>query len=346
MPISAKTHRISGAQTTSILVVGSSVMLAMWIVVITAVNEAQRTSVQQLMIVLLASVATALLCGLVIESRCRAQRETELAAEQAKLESTNRQLEESKKRVEEASTAKSLFLANMSHELRTPLNAIIGFSEIIKDQVMGPAATKHYIEYAGDIFYSGQHLLALIANVLDISKIEAGKMVLDEELIEIDDLVRTSVALLERYGKQNRIALDANLPKEAPSIRGDKPKLRQVLIDLLSNAMKFSLEEGRVSLRFEFPASGELVMVVADEGIGMSPDEITIALEPFAQVDNTLVKRFEGTGIGLPLAKRLVDLHGGKLCIESVKHAGTTVRVYLPANRVVRREQTQAANAA
>ncbi len=235
----------------------------------------------------------------------------------------------------------------MSHELRTPLNAIIGFSEIIKDQIMGPAATKHYIEYAGDIFYSGQHLLALIANVLDISKIEAGKMVLDEELIDIDDVVRTSVALLERYGKRNRIALDADLPKEAPPIRGDKPKLRQVLIDLLSNAMKFSPEEGRVSLRFELAASGELVIVVSDKGIGMSPDEITIALEPFAQVDNTLVKRFEGTGIGLPLAKRLVELHGGKLAVDSVKHAGTTVRVYLPANRVVRREQqAQAANAA
>jgi signal transduction histidine kinase len=150
----------------------------------------------------------------------------------------------------------------MSHELRTPLNAIIGFSEIIKDQVMGPAATKHYVKYAGDIFYSGHHLLAL--------------------------------------------------PKDGLSIRGDKPKLRQVLIDLLSNATKFSSDEGLVRLWSEFPVNGELVIVVSDTGIGMSPDEIRIALEPFEQVDNPLVKRYEGAGIGLPLAKRLVELHGGE----------------------------------
>jgi signal transduction histidine kinase len=337
MRFNPKPRRTIPAQTTSILV-GSSVMLAMWIVV-TVSNNAARTAAQQMLIVLLASVATALLYGLVKESRCRAQREAELAAEQAKLEAINLQLEESRKRAEDASTAKSLFLANMSHELRTPLNAIIGFSEIIKKQVTGPAGMKNCAEYAEDILNSGQHLLALVVNVLDISKIEAGKMSLDEDLIEIANLIKASVALLDQRGKNNRITLEIDPPKTAPLVQGDELKLRQVLINLLSNAIKFTPEGGRVTIRFDLAPNGELVISVSDTGIGMSPDEIAIALEPFAQVDNGLVKSYEGTGIGLPLAKRLVELHGGKLALESVKDAGTTVHIHLPANRVVRRAE-------
>jgi signal transduction histidine kinase len=223
----------------------------------------------------------------------------------------------------------------MSHELRTPLNAIIGFSEIIKNQVMDPAAVENCAEYAEGILSSGQHLLALIGDILDIAKIEAGKMSLDEELIEIAALVKASAALLDQRGTHKRITLETELPKEAPLIRGDELKLRQVLLNLLSNAIKFTPEGGRVNVRLELAPNGELVIAVSDTGIGMSPDEITIALEPFGQVDNGLAKGYEGTGIGLPLAKRLVELHGGKLAVESVKDAGTTIRINLPVDRVV-----------
>jgi two-component system cell cycle sensor histidine kinase PleC len=339
MRFDAGPRRTSPVQTTSILV-GGSIVLAIWIVVTASINGTQQTAVQQLMIVLLSGIATMLLCGLVSESRRRAQREIELAAEQAKLEATNLQLEESKGRAETASTAKSLFLANMGHELRTPLNAIIGFSAIIKKETVGqgPAAIQKCAEYADDIFDSGQRLLALIENILDISKIDAGKMSLDEEPIEIADLVNASVAhVLHQRGNHNLITLETNLPKEAPLFRGDKLKLSRVLINLLSNGIKFTPEGGRVAIRFELAPQGELVISVSDTGIGMSPDEITIALEPFAQVDNALDKHYEGTGIGLPLAKRLVELHGGTLAIESVKDVGTIVRTYLPADRVIGR---------
>jgi two-component system, cell cycle sensor histidine kinase PleC len=333
MRFSGTLTRTHPAQETSILV-GGSITLAIWIVVTVSVN--QQPAIQQLMIVLLASVATALLYALHRESQCRAQREAELASKQATLEATNLELEESRARAEEACTAKSLFLANMSHELRTPLHAIIGFSEIIKNQAMGPAGLKSYGEYAGNIFSSGEHLLALIGNILDISKIEVGRMVLDEELIEISDLVKASVAFLNQRGSCDRITLETDVPNEPPLIRGDELKLRQALNNLLSNAIKFTPEGGRVTVRFEFAPDGELVISVSDTGIGMSPDEITVALEPFSQVDSSFIKRYEGTGIGLPLAKRLVELHGGTLAIESVKEVGTTVRAHLPANRVVR----------
>jgi signal transduction histidine kinase len=334
MRLSATLSRTNPMQTTSFLV-SSSITLAIWIVVTVSVNK--QPAIQQLMIVLLASIATALLYALVRESNCRGQREIELADKQVKLEAINIELEESKKCAEQASKAKSLFLANMSHELKTPLNAIIGFSETIKNQAMSPAVMKNCAEYAEGILSSGHHLFELISNILDISKIEAGRMALDDELIEIASLAKASIALLGQRGKNKLITLETDLPEEAPLIRGDEPKLRQALINLLSNAIKFTPEGGRVTIRFELARNGEFIIAVADTGIGMSPDEITIALEPFEQVDNGLAKLYDGTGIGLPLAKRLIELHGGKLAVESVKGAGTTIRAYLPVNRVVRR---------
>ena len=332
--LDAKSRGISPAQTTSILV-GGSVIFAIWIVVTTSINTPQQTAVQQLMIVLLSSIATALLCGLVIEGQRRAQRERDLAAKQAELEATNLQLEESRQRAVQASAAKSLFLANMSHELKTPLNAIIGFSEIIKNQAVNPAGMRNCAEYAEGILSSGHHLFELIGNILDISKIEAGRASLDEGLIEIASLIRAAVALVNQRGRQKRITLEVDGLEGAPLIRGDELKLRQALLNLLSNAIKFTPEDGRVAIRLEPARNGEFIIAVSDTGIGMSPDEIAIALEPFRQVDDGPAKLYEGTGIGLPLAKRLVELHGGKLVVESAKDAGTTIRVYLPASRVV-----------
>ena len=246
------------------------------------------------------------------------------------------QLIEAKNSAEAASRAKSEFLANMSHELRTPLNAIIGFSQIIKDQSMGPDNTKRYAEYAQDIWTSGEHLLELINNVLDISKIEAGKFELSEETLDPAEIVRESVMAVQNQIALKKVALEIRPPETPVFVHADALRLRQILINLLSNAAKFTPEGGKITVAIEAGQSGPLSFVVSDTGIGMSPKEVKVALETFGQVENTLVKRYEGLGLGLPLAKRFIERHGGRLVIDSVKGTGTVIRVELPAERVLR----------
>jgi|SRR5665213_1978953 len=294
----------------------------------------------------LAVIATLLLGGLAIylmrEIERRAARDIELAEERNKLnmanielQAANSDLKESKERAEVANQAKSLFLANMSHELRTPLNAIIGFSQIIKDQTMGPVGKPVYADYANDIFGAGEHLLEIITNLLDISKIEAGKTELSDEVIDPAEIVAASLAAVRVQADKKKIALAVHIPPRTPFIRGDALRLRQVLINLLSNAVKFT-EAGQVTVSVACDARRGLSVTVADTGIGMSPDEVAVALEPFGQIENAIIKKYEGTGLGLPLAQRLVELHGGRLIIESVKGVGTTINVQLPAERLVR----------
>jgi signal transduction histidine kinase len=307
---------------------------------------------QARLLISLAAAATLLLGGLAAflmrEIGRRAEREVELAsersklqaanaelaAERVKLEAANSELMMSKEHAEAASQAKSLFLANMSHELRTPLNAIIGFSQLIRDQRMGPVGIPLYAEYAADILGAGEHLLEVINNILDISKIEAGKLELVEEWLPLQDIVRSSLASVYNQAQVGRVALETNLPADLPPIRADRVMLRQILINLLANAVKFTPPGGRVAVAAERTADGGLAIAIADTGIGMSRDEIVIALEPFRQVENSLTKRHAGTGLGLPLANRLAELHGGHLAIESAKGNGTTIRLHLPADRV------------
>jgi signal transduction histidine kinase len=258
----------------------------------------------------------------------------DLDDERGKLKLAYAELLESKNRAEVANDAKSLFLANMSHELRTPLNAILGFSEIIKDEIMGPGKPV-YADYAKDIYGAGEHLLELINNLLDISKIEAGKINLRDELIDPTEIVAASLATMRVQAARKCIALAAEIPPGTPFIRGDALRLRQVLINLVSNAVKFT-DAGHVTVSVACDAASGFSFTIADTGIGMSTAEIVVALEPFGQIDNALSKKNEGTGLGLPLAQRLIELHGGRLEIESVKGVGTTVRVYLPLDRVVR----------
>jgi signal transduction histidine kinase len=257
----------------------------------------------------------------------------ELTKERGKLQVSNAKLVESTEKAQVANQAKSLFLANMGHEFRTPLNAIIGFSQIIKDQIMGPGKPI-YAEYARDIWGAGEHLLEIINNLLDISKIEAGKTELSEELIDPADIVNASLAAVRIQAENKKIALTADIPPGTPFIRGDALRLRQVLINLVSNAVKFT-EAGHVAVSVASNAARGFSFTVADTGIGMTADEIVKALETFGQVDNAIIKKYEGTGLGLPLAQRLVELHGGRLVIESVKGAGTTVRACLPAERIL-----------
>jgi signal transduction histidine kinase len=289
-------------------------------------------------IVALTAVATLALCGFAIYliqlGRATARHQAELAAEQAKV----REARIERERAESASQAKSLFLTNMSHELRTPLNAIIGFSEIIKDQALGPAAGKNYADYAKDIHNSGQHLLSLINDILDLAKIDAGQMALEEEPVDLCDLMRHSLSLLEPRYRSKGLTVEIDIPRDLPFILGDGQKLRRALLNLLGNAVKFNRDGGRVSIRAAAAPREDLSVEIADTGIGMTPEEIAVAFEAFVQVDNSLARRYAGTGIGLPLTKRLIELHGGTIAVESVKGSGTTVVLRFPRDRVAARD--------
>jgi signal transduction histidine kinase len=234
---------------------------------------------------------------------------------------------------ETANRTKSEFLANMSHELRTPLNAIIGYSEIIKKGMFGPLSER-YREYSSDIFDSGTHLLALINDILDLSKLEAGQFELQEEDVDLAGAIRASMHLIETTAEKSKVRLSVAAGAHEPLlVRADERRLRQILINLLSNAVKFTPEGGRVHVSTSVTSQG-IVIAVSDTGIGMTPDHISKALEPFRQIDSKLSRKYEGTGLGLPLAKHLVELHGGTLSIESKVNVGTTVTVALPPERV------------
>jgi two-component system cell cycle sensor histidine kinase PleC len=285
------------------------------------------------------TVSAALLLGgfalyLIFEIRNRTERDVELARERVKLEAANAELVVSTERAEVANRAKSLFLANMTHELKTPLNAIIGFSQMIRDQIMGPLGKPVYADYASDICCAGEHLLEIIGNVLDISRIEAGKTDLKEELLDPADLVSASLRTVRVQAEKKNIELGAEVPPVRPLFRGDALRLRQVMINLLSNAVKFT-EVGSVRVSLACDADGAFAITVSDTGIGMSPEEIATALEPFGQVENAITKKYEGAGLGLPLARHFAELHGGSIVITSAKGTGTSVRVQLPAERII-----------
>ena len=216
---------------------------------------------------------------------------------------------------EKANRTKSEFLANMSHELRTPLNAIIGFSEMIKAEVYGPGLPR-YRDYATDIHGAGQHLLSLINDILDLSKAEAGKLELHVEPVDLADLIRESTRLMsERAAQQNlRLTLDI---AALPPLLIDRLRTKQILLNLLSNAIKFTPEHGSVSVKADLDQAGRVVICVRDTGIGIAPEKIALAFEPFRQIDSTLARKFEGTGLGLPLVKTLIELHGGDVTLES-----------------------------
>ncbi len=240
-----------------------------------------------------------------------------------------------KEQAELANRAKSEFLANMSHELRTPLNAIIGFSELIGNQVFGPVGNEKYLEYIRDINSSGQHLLDLISDILDLSKVEAGKLELYEENVDVAATIESCLTLLRERAESAGVSISCHLPKALPRLFVDERKLKQILINLLSNAVKFTPEGGRVALRVAVGPRRGFVIKVSDTGIGIAPDDIQRALAPFGQVDSALSRRFEGTGLGLPLTKALVEMHDGRFEIESTPGVGTTVIVRFPPRRIV-----------
>lgn len=243
-------------------------------------------------------------------------------------------IEEGRKKAEDANRVKSEFLANMSHELRTPLNAVIGFSEIMKDEVFGPIDPQ-YREYAESIHTSGRHLLDLINDVLDLSKIEAGRIDLAEEETDVGDLLTNCLHLLHERISSAGLHSKLNLDPDLPTMLADERRLKQVLLNLISNAVKFTPPGGAVIVTGRHMRGG-VAMSVRDTGVGMSQEEIPRALAKFGQIDGELARKHDGTGLGLPIAKSLIELHGGELTIASEKGKGTEVCVWLPAARILR----------
>jgi PAS domain S-box-containing protein len=245
-------------------------------------------------------------------------------------------LRTAKDMAEMASRAKTEFLANMSHELRTPLNAIIGFSEIMQMELLGPVGTRQYHEYVGDIHDSARHLLEVINDILDVSKIEAGKANLIEQEVDVLRIFESVLRLIRERATRAEVELVSAVASDVPLLRADDRKLKQVLINLLSNAVKFTPTGGRIELSARLDQNGDLLMAVADTGIGIGPGDLERVMEPFGQVDSRLNRKYDGTGLGLPLTQGLVSLHGGSIDLKSELGAGTTVTVRLPAERLIR----------
>jgi signal transduction histidine kinase len=248
-------------------------------------------------------------------------------------------LRRAKREAEAANASKTRFLANMSHELRTPLNAIIGFSEIISGQFFGEVGNDRYLDYSGDILRSGRHLLAVINDVLDLSKSEAGKMMLAARETDMREVLTDCVAMVREQCAEAGLKLTVTGMEHELPMTGDAAKLRQIFLNLLSNAIKFTEKGGDIALAARSTADS-IAVTVADTGIGMDPEDVEIAFQPFGQVDNRLERRYEGTGLGLPLTKALVDLHKGSIVIDSARGKGTRITVSFP--RAISREMLEA----
>ncbi|HVO14991.1 MAG TPA: hybrid sensor histidine kinase/response regulator [Alphaproteobacteria bacterium] len=253
---------------------------------------------------------------------------------------------EAKEKAESASKAKSEFLATMSHELRTPLNAILGFSEVIQNEIFGPIGNQRYQEYLDDIINSGRHLLDLINEILDLAKIEAGKADIYEEELSIRDLIDACLRLVKERAATSRVAIVTRLDNTPRALRADESMLKKIVLNLLSNAVKFTPPGGEVVVETKADPDGGLLLIVADNGIGIAEKDQERVFEYFVQVDGALNRKYVGTGLGLPLAKSLTELHGGSILLESALGVGTSVTVRFPPERVDWRNDNAAQSAA
>jgi two-component system cell cycle sensor histidine kinase PleC len=247
---------------------------------------------------------------------------------------------------EAANHAKTQFLAMMSHELRTALNAILGFSEIIRSEALGPVGFDEYRIYAADIYTSGAHLLSVINDLLDLAKVESGMVDLRDELVDPASIVDETVRIVSKTEAARNIRILSQPDADTPNFRGDKRRMRQILLSLATNAAKFTPADGTVCVRAYQSADGGVVMETSDTGIGIPADDLERVMQPFVQLDNQLTREYHGTGLGLPLCKQLAELHGGSFEIESAVNEGTTVRVTMPPSRTVQKPQPKPAEAA
>jgi signal transduction histidine kinase len=240
-------------------------------------------------------------------------------------------------KAEAASRAKSRFLANMSHELRTPLNAIIGFAEVIHNQFKGPVGNPQYVDFARSIHESGRHLVGIINDILDLSKVEAGKTELDEDVTDIGALIEHAAGLMRQAIESADLRLELSIEADLPDVLVDPGKINQVLLNLISNAVKFTPAGGFVRIEGRRAVDGGVELIVTDGGMGIAEGELAEVLKPFVQSRDAERRRVQGTGLGLPLADQLVKLHGGTLALTSTRGVGTIVTVYLPPQRMIAR---------
>ncbi|MGE3993104.1 sensor histidine kinase [Pseudorhodoplanes sp.] len=243
--------------------------------------------------------------------------------------------DEARHRAEAANISKSRFLAQMSHELRTPLNAILGFSEVMKNEIFGPHTVTAYKEYSNDIHDSGQHLLGLINEILDLSRIEAGRYELNEEAISLVNVVQDCHHLMKLRAKNRMIAIHEVFEPDLPRVWGDERAIRQIALNLLSNAVKFTPQGGEIWIKVGWTASGGQYFSVKDTGPGIPEDEVPVVLASFGQGSNAIKSAEQGAGLGLPIAKSLVDLHGGTFTLKSKLRVGTEVIIALPPERIM-----------
>jgi signal transduction histidine kinase len=307
----------------------NTVLMPRWLaIVVTLVMTMTAT------IVLAATTLDQLLARRASEEAERQRRYVEaLEATTATLEATTTELNGALAAAEAANQAKYNFVTNMSHELRTPLNAIIGFSDMMKGEVFGPLGNDRYREYAADINTSGLHLLDLISDVLDFAKIDAGRLELQEEEVDLHETVSVVHNMVVGLAEGAGVRLIETIPADLPRLYADKRRMRQIILNLLSNAIKFTPRGGEVAIAIATTPDG-LMIRVTDTGIGIAAADIPLALERFGQINNSLTRQYKGTGLGLPITKRFVELHGGKLEIRSEPDKGTTVDIILPQERL------------
>jgi signal transduction histidine kinase len=250
------------------------------------------------------------------------------------LKASERQMVEACRQAELANRSKSEFLANMSHELRTPLTAIIGFSEVISNQIFGALGCEKYLEYVNDIRASASHLLSIINDILDMSKIEAGKLALTKDDLAVPGIIGDAIRMVQSRAQSRNINIVAELSQANAVIWADERAIKQMVLNLLSNAIKFSRDGATVYVRAEAGEGGSIALEVEDFGIGMNPEELERALQPFGQAQPTTTRNYGGTGLGLPITKGLAEAHGGKLAITSRPGSGTKVRIALPSTAI------------
>ena len=244
-------------------------------------------------------------------------------------------LEKANQLLREASEAKSAFLANMSHELRTPLNAILGFSQILQTEMYGPLGDPRYAEYAHDIHESGRHLISLVNDVLDLSVVEAGQLELFESAVDLKIMIHGCVDMLKQMAANKNLDLATNIDSPLPQISADPKTVRQVLLNLMSNAIKFTPEGGRITTSAELSADREVILRVSDTGIGIAKDDLQLVLKPFGRRDPEVARNDKGIGLGLAISKSLVEKHDGRMEIFSEVGVGTTIEITFPRERTL-----------
>ncbi|MBV1901749.1 MAG: HAMP domain-containing histidine kinase [Kordiimonadaceae bacterium] len=268
------------------------------------------------------------------------KRSWELEQEVERTKNTSLELIATKEQAEAANRAKSVFLANVSHELRTPLNAIIGFTSIMDEQLFGPIGHEKYKGYMHDILASGEHLSAILGEVLDLAKIESGQFELEEEKVDVTRLLEESIALVNGQATQKHIRIRLEIVEDLPHMIGDRLRLKQSVLNILSNAVKFTPDgAGDVKVEGGLSPSGEIMIRVSDHGIGIPEEDLELIFSPFMRSASALSRSHEGTGLGLSLVKVFMDMHDGHIELDSKVDVGTVFTVFLPASRVVKSEE-------